>query len=158
MDQQAILAQLRPNILPDPVGYWPLAIGWWMLVVCILLGVLIILYFTVRYYRKTRYRRHGIKLAQQIHKNYETHNNKRQYAHDLNRLLKKLALHTFPTQDIASLNGKAWLKFLYTSSGNKQFIHTDAEALGCDRFNPNHEPNTTQLYRLTISWIKQHHA
>ena len=158
MDQQAILAQLRPNQLPEAIGYWPPAIGWWLLAGCLLTGILLTSYFTLRYRRKNRYRRQGLKLAQQLYKSYETHGNRRQYAHDCNRLLKKLALHAFPRQDIARLNGKDWLDFLYRSSGNTQFQQAAAAALGSGRFNPDQEPDVRQLYPLTISWIKKHHA
>ncbi|MDD7805364.1 MAG: DUF4381 domain-containing protein [Endozoicomonas sp. (ex Botrylloides leachii)] len=158
MDQQVILGQLRANHLPEAVGYWPLAIGWWVLAGCLLTFIILVFYFSLRYWRKNRYRYQGLKLAQKIYKSYEQHGNDRQYAHDCNRLLKKLALHVFIRQDIASLNGKDWLEFLYCSSGNEQFKQPAAAALGSSRFNPDEEPDVTQLHPLIISWIKKHHA
>ena len=158
MDPQSILANLRSNQLPEPVSIWPLAPGWWILASIILVGLLWITYTGIRSRIKNRYRREGLKIAGQILQHYETHGNRRQYAHDCNGLLKKVALHAFPRQEIASLVGAQWLDFLYQTSGNALFKQSPAYALGSIRFDPAQEPDVRQLYPLTKSWIKKHHA
>ncbi|MDP0588990.1 MAG: DUF4381 domain-containing protein [Candidatus Endonucleobacter bathymodioli] len=158
MDQQTFLEQLRPNQLPDAIGYWPPAAGWWFVAGSLMAIILLVLMVIVNHRRKNRYRRTGLKQAKRVFHNYTNHGNNRLFAHDCNRLLKKVALHIFPRQDIASLNGKEWLDFLYRSSGNEEFKSVTAEALGANRFKPDQEPDVTQLHPLTISWIKKHHA
>ncbi len=158
MDQQAILDQLRPNYLPDPVSYWPLAIGWWFIIGCLFIAICIVILLTIRSYRKNRYRSVGLKKASLIFQQYNSHGQKRQFAHECNRLLKLVALKAFPRQDIAQLNGEEWLDFLYRSSGNPLFKSPEASALGSDRFKPDQELNVEQLHKLTKSWIKKHHA
>ena len=120
--------------------------------------IILVTYIIVTRWRKSRYRRQALSALNKVVKAYETHGNKRQYAHDCNRLLKKVALVAYPRQDIASLNGHQWQAFLAESSGNALFSETAGSALGSDRFKPDHELNVDQLQTLTISWIKHHHA
>ena len=158
MDMQSALEQLRPNHLPTPVGIWPLAPGWWVVGGVTLAVILLIAYIIISRRRKRRYRRQALSALHKVVKAYKTHGNKRQYAHDCNRLLKKVALVAYPRQDIASLNGHQWQAFLAASSGNTLFSEAEGAALGSDRFKPDHELNVDQLQTLTISWIKHHHA
>ena len=158
MDHQAILAQLRPNHLPEAISYWPLAIGWWLLLASTISIISVMTYLFIIKRQKNKYRRLGLQLAKKIHKKFIEHGNKRQFAHDSNRLLKKVALQAFPRQNIANLNGKEWLDFLYQSSGNKQFKTMGAAAFGSSRFKPHQDPDVTQINPLTISWIKKHNA
>ncbi|MDP0562221.1 MAG: DUF4381 domain-containing protein [Candidatus Endonucleobacter sp. (ex Gigantidas childressi)] len=158
MDQLTVLEQLRPNQLPDAVSYWPPAVGWWFVAGSLLAIILLVSIAVISYRRKNRYRRVGLKQAKLVLQKYANHGNNRLFSHDCNRLLKKVALQIFPCQDIASLNGKEWLDFLYESSGNEGFKTVAAEALGASRFKPDQEPDVTQLHPLIISWIKKHHA
>ena len=34
------LAELRPNILPEPVGLWPPAPGWWIVALLVLAAII----------------------------------------------------------------------------------------------------------------------
>ncbi|WP_263080007.1 DUF4381 domain-containing protein [Endozoicomonas sp. Mp262] len=158
MDQTSLLDQLRPNLLPEPVSYWPPAMGWWLIAILLITGIAVAATFLVRHYRKNRYRRHGLRKVQAIYQSYLNHQQKRQFAHDCNRLLKAVALQAFPRQKTAQLNGQPWLDFLYESSGNGLFKQTAAAALGAERFKPDQEPDVELLHTLTKSWIKKHHA
>lgn len=158
MDPQAILDQLRPNLLPAPVSFWPPAPGWWLLAGLLLLALVVLTAVLTRHYRQNRYRRRGLKQAQRLYQDYLCHQQKKQFAHDCNRLLKAVALQAFPRQKTARLNGQPWLDFLYESSGNTLFRQSAAAALGADRFKPDQDPDVELLHTLTKSWIKHHHA
>ncbi len=155
---QSALEQLRPNHLPAPVSIWPLAPGWWIVGGLTLAIIILATHFILSRWRKRRYRRQALSTLRRVVKAYEAHGNKKQFAHDCNRLLKKVALQAYPRQDIANLNGDQWLVFLSKSSGNAQFSHSEGAALGSDRFKPDYELNVDQLQTLTLSWIKKHHA
>ncbi|WP_330924604.1 DUF4381 domain-containing protein [Candidatus Sororendozoicomonas aggregata] len=158
MDIQSALEQLRPNHLPAPVSIWPLAPGWWIVGGLSLVIIMLAMRFILSRWHKRRYRRRALSTLRKVVKAYEANGNKRQFAHDCNRLLKKVALQAYPRQNIASLNGDQWLVFLSQSSENPQFSDSAAAALGSDRFKPDHELNVDQLHTLTLSWIKKHHA
>ncbi len=52
---QAELAKLHDIHLPDPIGWWPLALGWWLLLGLLSLGALAALAFEYRRRRTVRY-------------------------------------------------------------------------------------------------------
>ena len=89
---------------------------------------------------------------------YLQHQDERRFAHDCNRLLKKVALHAYPKQDTASLSGKSWLEFLATTGSNNAFLEEAGDALGDQRFNPDWTPDVSALKSLTLSWIKKHYV
>lgn len=158
MQGQNPLDQLRPNHLPDPIGLWPVAIGWWVLTGLIIILSTLIVIKLFQFWRKNRYRKQALQQAKQLFCAYDQHQDQRQLAHNCNRLLKTVALHAYPKQDTASLYGKNWRQFLAETGNNPDFLGTQGEALGDHRFNPDWTPDITALQTLTLSWIKKHHV
>ncbi|WP_257291928.1 DUF4381 domain-containing protein [Endozoicomonas sp. ONNA1] len=170
------LDQLRPNHLPDPVSLWPLAPGWWLSAFLIIVIVTLMTLFVVRYIRRNRYRRLACKQAHFIFSAYQKHNNAFQFANDCNRLLKQTALHAYPAEQVARLHGDPWLEFLSQKSGIPAFNGNPGQALGDARFQKmsvskemptvkeasvakdKPEVDVNQLHKLTVRWIRKHHA
>ncbi len=119
---------LRDIHLPDPVGLWPLAPGWWAL----LLLVLFISAASVFYIRRKRlasaYRREALNALNQLTESYKsqeaTHINnhsqlivlKKEYLEKSNTLLKRTALTAYPQAtrlSVAAFTGEQWTGFLY---------------------------------------------
>ena len=158
MQGQNPLDQLRPNHLPDPIGLWPPAIGWWLLTVIVLIILGSVSYWLIKRWRKNRYRKQGRKQAEVLYAEFQNHQNPRQFAHDCNRLLKQIALHAYPQKDIAGLHGQQWQDFLAETGSNKAFVNGAGKALGEGRFTPDWTPDVAALHSLTLSWIRKHHA
>ncbi len=158
MQGQNPLDQLRPNHLPDPIGIWPPAIGWWVLAALIMLMVTGIGYWLIRRWKNNHYRRQGVKQANHLLALYSQHKNSLRFAHDCNRLLKQVALHAYPQKDVAGLHGQQWQAFLAEKGQDQQFINGAGEAFGEGRFSPDWTPDIDALHKLTLSWIKKHHA
>jgi hypothetical protein len=89
------LAQLKDIHLPEQVNNYPLAYGWWILLTCLLIAVIIV----IVKWQKHRKRCHAQKLALVNLKN--TQNND-----DIVTLLKWSAFQYFPRNEIASLHGE----------------------------------------------------
>jgi len=105
MNPEALLEQLAPLREPAEIGWWPLAPGWW----AVLLIAVIAVAFAARWYwqrrRKRHYRRRALIELQLLRES--------QSAVDaLNRLLKAAALRAYPDQPVAALHGHSWLEFL----------------------------------------------
>ena len=158
MQGQNPLDQLRPNHLPDPIGLWPPAIGWWLLAILIVVVSVAVGCWLIKRWRKNRYRAYGQKQAKVLFAQYQQHQDAKRFAHDCNRLLKQTALHAYPDKDIADLHGQFWQEFLAQTGKNPEFTEAAGKALGEERFAPDWTPDVTALHKLTISWIRKHHA
>ena len=68
-------------------------------------------------------------------------------------------MQTFSRQEVASLNGEAWLSFLdkkVTGVNFRKYAKEIEEAVYKDKFNPSSNYNKTEFYTMSIKWIKNH--
>jgi len=104
---------LRDIHLPDPVPFWPLAPGWW-----ILAGILITAVISVWliHRRKQYLKLTAIRLAREelerIVRKYEEDRNSLTLAREISTLLRRVSISLFPRIEVASLTGEKWLTFL----------------------------------------------
>lgn len=99
------LAQLQDISLPQQVGNWPLAWGWWLIIVLSLISLLILVYLVRQYWRNRESKRQALKLLASL--NYQQHG----YA-AVNDILKRLILTLKPREQVAQLTGQQWVNFL----------------------------------------------
>lgn len=152
----ASLEQLRPNHLPEPVSLWPPAIGWWLLAGLVILTLTGLGIYVYCRWKKNRYRARALQLASDVFGQYQQHQDPRKLAGQCNELLKRVALHAFPKERVASLTGNAWSAFLAETGGLPQFHNHSA--FTDDRYNPNAQLSVDDTYELTRRWIKKHHV
>jgi hypothetical protein len=103
------LAGLRDIHLPQPVGLWPLAPGWWMLA-----GVLVLTVLGVRLWSRRRRRslaRHALRELDRLAAAPGTDDVQR-LATAISALLRRVALLRFGRARVAALHGRAWQDFL----------------------------------------------
>ena len=109
---------LKDIHLPDPVGWWPLAPGWW-----ILLGVIILLAVLYFFIQRLRDKRRLAKVAMsqfdQLVANYQQHGDSQAFLNELSVLLRRLSISAFPVNDVAGLTGESWLGFLDATRQSK---------------------------------------
>lgn len=110
MDPEQI--PLRDLHLPDAIGWWPLAPGWWLLIALALIGVA----FLLRAWLKTRARgaarRYALRQLNEIVDRYQDNKNAVEFGADLSELLRRAMLAYAPRLDVAGLTGEAWLRWL----------------------------------------------
>ncbi|WP_339669730.1 DUF4381 domain-containing protein [Dasania marina] len=158
MPSQDPLAQLRDIHTPPAIDFWPLAPGWWLLIV-LSLSVLVILFYSLRRYR----RRNAFKrvATQQVQQLSQQHSDDSLYIQQLNRLLKQTALAVNPRQDIAALHGDAWLHFLdqHSSKNTQAFSDGVGQVLGHGPYQATvASVDRPALNQLVSLWIKQQSA
>ncbi len=95
---------LRDIHLPGAVSGWPLAPGWWFLI--LLAGVLAGLLW-VRW-RRGLVRRRALAELDHIRARFERHGDDRTLVRDVSTLLRRVCLTYFPRTEVASLTGKSW--------------------------------------------------
>lgn len=110
MDPEQI--PLRDLHLPDAIGWWPLAPGWWLVIGAVLIG----LGFLFRYWLRTRSRsaarRYALRQLDDIVKEFDEHGNVVAFGATVSELLRRTMLAYAPRQRVAGLTGEEWLKWL----------------------------------------------
>ena len=103
---------LRDLHLPDPVSWWPLAPGWWLLLLLFaasLVWGLVVLY---RRWQANAPRRFALRELARFEAEYLEHRNPVMLGRQLSGLLRRGMLAYAPRRQIAGLTGEDWLQWL----------------------------------------------
>ncbi|CRX37947.1 DUF4381 domain-containing protein [Estrella lausannensis] len=96
----------------DAVSAWPLAIGWWVLINCGILLLLVTLWFLKRRFDYLRsWKRDAFHKLQALEKNLSPETS-RETVVLLSQYLRRIAFCSFPRKECAGLVGDAWLEWL----------------------------------------------
>jgi len=102
---------LKDIHLPDSVSWWPPAIGYWLILLIII--VCIAVFFIIKKYRENhRIKKLALIEYQRIKNDYQENLNKKQLVTSLSELLRRAAISSYPRTECASLTGKDWLNWL----------------------------------------------
>lgn len=147
------LAELHDIQMPEPVGWWPPAPFWWVIIALLLALLLTGIFLSVRRYRRNAYRREALRCLEQLSTNRIT-------PERVNRILKAAAISAFGRHTCAALHGQAWLDFLRrTAPGAASALNSDSsEALGTASYQANPSYHPDELLLAAKSWIKKHRA
>jgi Domain of unknown function (DUF4381) len=110
-DSDKLLAQLYDIRDLDPVSWWPLAPGWWVLIVLALLAA------AAAYWRHWAYQRswRGQTYRAFVALNWQlSDSNAQQIVGALSVLLRRVAMQSFSRAECAGLEGTDWLRWLTT--------------------------------------------
>lgn len=110
MDPEQI--PLRDLHLPEAIGWWPLAPGWWVLIAMavVALGFLLRWYLQVR--RRGAARRHALRQLAALTADFEQHGDVVAFSSAMSELLRRTMLAYAPRGDVAGLTGEEWLAWL----------------------------------------------
>jgi hypothetical protein len=112
---------LRDIHLPAPIGWWPPAPGWWVLL-ALLLGLALLLLWL---WKKRRARRQAdwFRLAEaELGRLQARHrDDPLSLLRELSVLLRRVAISRYGRGEVAGLTGAAWLDFLDKKAGKKLF-------------------------------------
>jgi hypothetical protein len=110
MDENALpLRDLHP---PDAIDWWPLAPGWWVVLVIV---VAVLAYFAWRLYKRWQFhapRRYALRELARFEAEYLEHRNPATLGKELSELLRRGMLAYAPREEVAGLTGEAWLAWL----------------------------------------------
>lgn len=110
MDPEQI--PLRDIHLPDPIGWWPLAPGWWFLIALIVAGLIYFLYRRVLKWRHNAARRLALHELKRLRQAYEAGEDALVLSKSLSELMRRSMLAYAPRDEVAGLTGEAWLRWL----------------------------------------------
>ena len=148
------LAQLKDIHMPDPIGWWPLAPGWYVLAIVLLAMLLGFLYLVGYFYHHTRAKRQALRVLERYEKEHLRQDNSQLTAARLSELLKRVALVYYPRTRVASLQGQAWIEFLNETSRDCDF-NSVRELLIDAPYQPTKSCDLVPLFNIVKVWIKQ---
>lgn len=150
------LSQLADIHLPQQVGFWPLAPGWWVLL-CLLAALAVwgIVLLRRHLHHRNLYR-HAIGELQRCRDDLRSAGGadgaQIDYLNAVNTVLRRVALAHYPRGTVAGLTGRAWVEFL-RSHGNLPLDEDTARALSEGRFAPHCEVDPDRLHEAARQWI-----
>lgn len=140
MDNDApSLQDLREIVVPESPSPWPFAPGVWIAIAVVALLAALCGWILWDHRRRNAYRRAGLTLLDDARS-----------GHDISVLLKRVALATYPREEVASLFGPDWLEFL-TSSCPRHDVSSLA------KLDPQQQPSPESV-ALARTWITHHQA
>ncbi|MEK9623730.1 MAG: DUF4381 domain-containing protein [Halieaceae bacterium] len=146
MNPEMMLAQLAPLREPPPIGWWPLAPGWWVLTVVAVIAMTALAVWLTKRHRQRRYRRIALVALSELRA-------QRAGSDAINRLLKAAALQAYPSDRVAALHGPSWLQFLASTC---QKLETNDLAELEQRYQRAPSIGSDTLYAAAEQWIRGH--
>lgn len=143
--------QLRDIHLPEPVGWWPPAPGWWLapIILTLLMAGLV---WLVRHWRRVT----PIKLARQELDALaaDPDASPADKLRRLSILLRRVALTMYPRQEVAGLTGEDWLRWLDATLGAPRFSQGAGRLLAEAPYRPAPSGDVDELLALSRDWLR----
>jgi hypothetical protein len=143
----ASLANLRDIVVPPPVSWWPLAPGWWFLLVVLSLITSLLAVHQYRRWRANAYRRAALRelsAAESIP--------------SIAKILKRAALAASLRTEVASLTGSDWVKWL-AETGGRPLPSAVSRALVVGAYRDHELTDASELAAFAAfaaEWIRNH--
>lgn len=144
---------LKDIHLPESIGWWPPASGWWLLTILLILCILAIRRAYRRLTRKTAIKR-AQTLLTQIR---QQQSDPLQTLTDLSALLRRTAISADARGAVAGLRGQAWLEYLDRKLPDAPFSQGVGRCLADAHYRPSAPEQTDleALFELCERWLKQ---
>lgn len=153
-DDTAALAQLRDIHLPEPVSWWPPAVGWWLLASAIAL-TLGVIWLILALRARRRDQRRALALLAQMERQFQKTQDAIAFAAQVSRLLRRVAVMHFPAEHPAGLTGEAWLDFLDRTGGDGAFRNGPGASLVTAPYRPHGDFDAAALTQVVRRWLEQ---
>lgn len=143
---------LRDIHMPTEVNWWPIAPGWWLL-------ILVSLFFFLLAYKKYRQRRQIRRSWQIVSQSLELFAGLQKYSDDIafikgiSALLRRTAISLYGKEETAGLSGQAWLQFLDDKSRSIDFTQGAGKVLIDQPYRKHAVFDREELIRVTKKWL-----
>ena len=163
MNSSDPLSQLKDIHLPGAPGLWPIAPGWWILLILLITVITVTIYLTIRYLRKNRYRKMATLQAEniinQFHLNQQVSDktsSDKLYIEQAISLLKQVSLHRYPNDQIATLSANQCLHQLNQYCKKPVFPGEICRQLEHSLYTPQPTLDIPFFHQMMKEWITHH--
>jgi hypothetical protein len=111
LDPSTLLSQLKDIHAPEAISIWPLAIGWWVLIVLSTFVIASLCYFILRKRLQNTWKRQAIKAFKELSSAYSQQPSTENLL-QINRLLKQAISSATNTRDYLHLCESEWAEAL----------------------------------------------
>lgn len=160
MDSEELLAQLADIHLPEPVSYWPPAIGWWILAAITLVLLALLIRKLVRMRRQQKICQYALAELKHCYDNYShadpaiIDQSKLDYVNQFNTVVRRVALVHYPQANVASLDGASWVDFIRQKGESSLMTDAIATALQYGRFQTKCDVDVDAMQSFGEQWIE----
>ena len=120
---------IRDLHLPEAIGWWPLAPGWWILIALLVISTIVLLRRWYRSFARGAARRHALRQLDAYSKDYLEHGNGVTFGTQLSELVRRTMLAYAPRSEVAGLTGEEWLTWLDHDLDRSHFATGDGHPL-----------------------------
>lgn len=157
----ASLDRLQDIVRPDPVAWWPPSQFWIILLALAAVWALYALLMALFRWSQNAYRRAAQHELDEIQRCCDG-GDLRGLTIRVAKVLKRVALVSYPREKVASLSGDPWLRFLNETCRGADFLQDPSAYLGDISSTTSNVPvNKSQFLALLASvriWINEHRA
>ena len=146
MNPEELIQQLAPLRSPDPIGFWPLAPVWWVIIGLLVIALGFLSFQWLKRYQRNTYRREAMKWLSELQ---EANSD----VQALSRALKTTALNAYEATSVANLSDELWPNFLRDSCSK---LSSDALAILSRAHAPDPGSLSTLDWRDAMLWVKYH--
>jgi len=146
------LQGLRDIHLPAPVSFWPPAPGWWILALLIVVLLIAGIWWWRRWQGRA-YQRSALKQLHALQSRLHAGEAESHIIADLSILLRRAAMTRYGREQVASLQGKAWLEFLDRTGRHSTFA-SEGQALLDAPYRKQTTQQATPLIHLAQRWLQ----
>jgi hypothetical protein len=149
--KEKALTQLRDIKLPENIGMWPMAYGWYILFILVFAVLAAIVFMQYRRYLNNRPKKAALSALSTIKENYLLEKNTQKTATELTSLLKRFCFTYNKRKAVAPLYGKE----LETLFGNSDW----SQLLTRLSYQKNSDEDLTPYFDAISAWIRgKHHV
>ncbi|MCB1007739.1 MAG: DUF4381 domain-containing protein [Acidobacteria bacterium] len=157
------LSDLADISVPDPVGWYPPAWGWWALGGLLLVALLALAARRIRRHVRDRYRREALAECAALLPRLDDENERAAALAAMAAILKRTALAAWPRPEVASLAGRPWVEFLRQNAGRARLDEPIAALLDAAEYRPASlaevsREDARSCARSVRAWIEDHHV
>jgi len=145
---------LRDIKLPPEPGFWPLAPGWWFLIVLL---TILLLWLAIKWRKHVQRKKRWQEIDEQlsaIEFSFKQNKNKQVLLNETSEFLRRFVKFQLHQHQATSLPGNQWIDHLNNLQGGAAFTAFN-ESLTVGVFQQNHDFDAQKLLQITRAFIKQ---